>query len=74
MTMCSIQHGPLYITSPVDFSKIDTPFRLFALLDSVPTLVCVELPGESSNSLTLWKNHLYAVQHDTTLRLAISLR
>lgn len=30
-TMCSIQHGPLYITSLVDFSQIDYSSRLLTL-------------------------------------------
>lgn len=43
ITMCSMQHGLLYITNVVDFCKIYSPSRLAALLHGFPTLACPEL-------------------------------
>src|SRR6266581_9300013 len=73
MTMCSIRHGPLYIANPVGFSKY-IPLSACLPSDGFPTLVCVGRTGESSNSLTLQQNHLYAVRHDTLMRFIRPLR
>ena len=69
--MCSILRGPLCITSPVDFSRIDSPFCLPAVSDGFPSLVCVELTGESSSLLTLWQ---ITSMRDNTTRDETALR
>src|SRR5260221_327974 len=60
------------LTCGLDIQR-DTLFRFLTLSDVFSTLVCLELTGESSNSLSLWQSHLYAVRHDTAFRKIIEM-
>jgi len=65
--MCRIQRGLLYITSPVSFSKMNSPhFRLLTLSDYFPILVCLELTDEFSNSLAVPCRFTFYLQKDRT--------